>query len=276
MIKKSLFVVMALTVFLNYCVTSAQAEQAIKIGGVGSALGAMKLLAAAFEKAEKDIKVQVLPSLGSTGGIKAVAQGAVDIGLSGRALKDEEKAQGVVLTYYAKSPFIFVTTPDIKKSNFTMKELEDLYGGKMETWPDGARIRLLMRTVGESDTIILKAISPRMNEAIDSALVRPGMMFVLTDQENIQTLAKIRGAFGVSTLTQTITEKPPVKILSYNGVKPGVKALADGSYPLYKPFYLATMPNNLSEPARKFIAFMHSPAGRKILAKSGNLLVKGK
>lgn len=60
--------------------SSVLAGEEIKIGGAGSALGSMKMLGAAFEKKHPGVKVVVLPSLGSIGGIKAVSKGALDNG----------------------------------------------------------------------------------------------------------------------------------------------------------------------------------------------------
>src|SRR3989338_2515671 len=68
----------------------------IRIGGSGGALGAMKIIAAAFKKTHPRADVVVLPSLGSGGGIKAAIAGSLDVGLSSRPLKDTERAQGEI------------------------------------------------------------------------------------------------------------------------------------------------------------------------------------
>ena len=64
-------------------------------------------------------------------------------------------------------------------------------------------------------------------------------------------------------------------MLAYNGVKPSVAALAAGSYPLYKPLYLVTT-SKTPAAARQFAEFIHSAAGRKILAKAENMVVNDK
>ncbi len=268
-----LSLVLVVTNFMPY--SPALGEEVLKIGGVGSALGSMKLLGAVFEKSHPDVKVEVLPSLGSAGAIKAVAKGAIDLGLSGRPIKDEESKLGLSVNEYARTPFIFVTRKDVNISGVTIKEIIKIYRGETETWPDGKRIRLVLRPSEDSDTLIVKKISPEMSKAVETALSRPGMMMVLTDQENADIMGKTQGAFGFSTLTQVIAEKRPLKILSYNGVTPGVKTLANGSYPLFKPLFIVTKPEP-SELVQKFIDFVRSAEGSRILEESGNLVITDK
>ena len=61
-------------------VTAQAAETRLRIGGTGAALGVMSRLAAAFAEQEPGVAVEVLPSLGSSGGIRALGEGAIDIG----------------------------------------------------------------------------------------------------------------------------------------------------------------------------------------------------
>jgi phosphate transport system substrate-binding protein len=251
---------------------TVSADEPIKIGGVGSALGSMKILAEAFEKSHPGQKVRVLPSLGSSGGIKAVSKNAIDIAVSSRALNDEEKKSALSAVEYARTPFVFVSRKDTKVSNLTTDEIIKIYKSETQAWPGGARIRLILRPVGETDTMIAKRISPEMNKAVEAASARPGMVIALTDQENTDILEKTPGSLGFSTLTQIINEKHALKVLSYNGVTPSTKNLADGSYTLFKPFLIVTA-TKISPPARKFLEYLGSTEGIRILKTTGNLVV---
>jgi phosphate transport system substrate-binding protein len=71
------FIIVALSLTLPATVF---AEGILKIGGSGSSLGTMKLLAQAFEKSPPGVKVKVLASLGSAGAIKAISKKAIDKG----------------------------------------------------------------------------------------------------------------------------------------------------------------------------------------------------
>jgi phosphate transport system substrate-binding protein len=63
---------------------AAYAGEIVRVGGAGSGLGGMRLLAKAFEAGHPGTKVQVFSSLGSSGGIKALLVGSLDLAVSGR------------------------------------------------------------------------------------------------------------------------------------------------------------------------------------------------
>lgn len=260
--------------FMAGAAFTAEAASLVRVGGTGSALGGMQLLAQAFEKDHAGVKVEVLPSLGSAGGVRALANGAIDIALSGRPLKPQEQGDDLVVTEYVRSPLLFVAGSRVEKSEVSFDEIVAILGGQMQIWPNGQRIRPILRPEGDSDTEILCSASRRLSRAIAASLEGGGMALALTDQENADLLEKIPGSFGFLTLTQLLAEGRTLKVLSLSGVEPSLEALAAGTYPFYKSMFLVTCPDKLSEPARLFAAFVSSPQGRRILAASGNLVVE--
>ena len=84
--------------FLASYAYADDANTELVIGGTGTALGGMQLLAKAFSEDHPEIKTVVLPSLGSGGGIKALGAGKIDLSLSARPLKDKESATGLTAT----------------------------------------------------------------------------------------------------------------------------------------------------------------------------------
>jgi len=254
---------------------SVQAETVLKVGGTGSALGTMRQLAAAYEKSRPGVTIKVMPSLGSTAGIKAVIGGAIDLGLSSRPLKASELQQGARTIEYAKTPFIFITHPGVAKKNLTTQELENIYGRPDARWPDGRQIRLILRPEQDIDTALVSAISPAMQQAVKSAHARPGMIVAITDQESTEAVSRAPGSFGTAALSEVISENLAVNILSYNGVQPSIRTLSDKTYPLQKSQFLVLSPNTSAE-AHRFAEFITSPAAFKILQASGNVPLKGK
>ena len=248
----------------------AQAASTLRIGGNGSGLGAMKLLAKAFQDAHPEVTVTVLSSLGSSGGIAALLKGALDLALSARPLSAQEQGAGAVEEEYASTPFLFAAHRNVTQTGITQNELANFYSQESPKWPDGTRIRLILRPKNDSDTALVQRISPALDQALQKALSRPGMVSALTDQDSLDDIGRMPGSLGGATLTEIMTEHRPVRVLSFNGVKPTLENLSNGSYPLAKKFYLATTAKTSAQ-ARQFAAFLRSSRARDILAKSGNL-----
>lgn len=245
----------------------------VKIGGTGFALGVMQLLATSFEKQFPEENIEVFPSLGSSGGIKALSEGALDIGLSSRALKEYEKSKGVSAIEIGRSPFVFIVNNNVHKNDLTFLELESIYSGQLLSWSDGTRIRLILRPQKETDTAVVRKITSSMGQAVALSFSREGMNIAITDQENASVIEKTTGALGGGTLTQIISENRRVKVLSLNGVNPSVEGLVDGSYPLFKSIFLVTATNN-SPAVKKFKDFIFSEIGRSILQHNGIMIMK--
>lgn len=245
----------------------------IRIGGTGTALASMKLLGQQFRKKHPDITITVLPSLGSSGGIKALLGGQLDIAISYREPSGDELNKGLSTVKYAKTPFLFVTHKTNKLSNITLQEVADIYNGKTITWSDDTPVRLILRPAGESSTKILESMSEDMKKAVQNSFKRSGLNIAVNDQESADLIERLPGSFGAAALCQIIPEKRNLNVLSLNGVKPSVRTLADGTYPYFKDLYIITGPRS-SPLVRQFIDFVFSSSGQSILSKTGHLVAR--
>lgn len=248
---------------------SAHASEALRAGGTGAALGTMQRLAAGYQTAA-GVEIRLLPSLGSSGGIKAVAEGAIDLGLSGRDLRPEERSRGLVALPFARTLLVFAAGPRAGVASMTHGEAARIYRGETVAWPSGERVRVVLRPRADVDTALVRAISAEMAAAVDAALDRPGMLMAVTNQECDEMLVRIPGAFGPSSLAEILTLERAPAALAWNGVTPTVEHLIDGSYPLVKDLFLVVRAP-AAAPVRRFAAFLASPEARRILQESGNL-----
>lgn len=244
-----------------------QAE-VLTIGGTGAALGTMRQLGEAYARQNPGLSVQVMPSMGSGGGIKALLAGAIQLAVSARPLRDAEVKGGAKAVEYGRTPFVFATQSSNKARGITSQELVEIYAGRLERWPDGTPIRLVLRPAGESDSETIKSISPALREAKALAEQRKGMLFAITDQDAADTLESSPGSFGPATLALLISEKRALKALALDGVQPEPRSIADGRYPLAKSMLLVLGPRS-NATARGFVEFARSPAGREILQRNG-------
>lgn len=247
-----------------------EASATIRIGGTGTALGGMTMLGAAFSAENPGVHVVVLPSLGSGGGIKALAAGKIDVAVSARPLKDSEVAEGLRGREYARTPIIFATRHDNDVKNVTLADLIAIYSGTMKKWPNGSALRLVMRPPGESDTQLLRDLSPEMDVAVSQALERPNLFTAINDQDNAAALEDVPGSIGLTTLAQVLTENRQLNEIAFNGIAGTTEDLINGTYAYYKQLHLIVA----ADPAptvSQFVDFMNSTAALEILRKTGHV-----
>ena len=244
------------------------AAEEFKIGGTGTALGTMQLLAAEFTATNPDIRVTTVPNLGSGGSIKAVFAGAIGLAVTSRPTNESERKLGAVEIEYARTPFVFAVSTKSKITAITARELADIYAGRKVTWADGSLVRIVLRPASDIDTEMIKNISPAIRQGLAAAEARPGVRFAVNDQDAANDLEKVPGAIGPSSLALIVSEKRALRALKLDGREPTPMNAASGAYPYYKRLFLVT---GAKRPAavERFVAFVQSPAGRKILAGNG-------
>lgn len=251
---------------------AATGSTVLHIGGTGAALGTMRQLGEAFRHGNPGVEVHVMPYIGSTGAIRGVVDGSVQIGLSARPLGSSEQALPVRAIPYAVTPFVFVAHSSAPADNVTRQQVIEIFAGRQQAWSDGSPIRLILRPRRETDNVTLRGWGPDMADALDSALARRGMRSAATDHDAARDVERTPGALGTSTLALAVSEGRRFKILSLDGVKPSLQGLQDGSYPLSKRLYLVVA-DNASPAVRAFANFVVSAAGTRILRANGQLPV---
>ncbi len=260
---------MALAALWLFVPATGQAAS-LKIGGTGAALATMRILGNAFSRIHPDVTVEIPNSLGSRGGIQAVLQGAVDIGLSARPLKDREREAGARGIPYAKTPFILFTGRTAAEINLTRAQVVEIYAGGGPTWPDGNPIRVVIRPEDESDMEMLKVHFPGMEGALKVARARRGTPMPYSDQDVMDLVEGAPGSMTTGTLTAIIAERRPLKAISIDGIVPTVENLENGSYTLAKTLSFVIGPEP-SEMVMNFIRFVNSAEGAAVLRDTGNL-----
>lgn len=234
------------------------------IGGTGAGLGPLQRVAE--EVGARTLRC--VPSLGTGGGLKAVAAGAIDIAMAARRLDDGEKAKGLVEREWFRTPVVWAVHDAVPLRRVTLEELADLYAGRLRAWSNGVAVRLVLRPESDSDTRFLKALGPAMAEAVSAALARPGVHVAATDTDATDALERITGALGVTTLGLLRAERRRLHVLAFAGVAPGLDTLASGRYPHVKSIYLVTR-GAPSGPLADAIESLSSRPAAQVLAAVG-------
>ena len=205
-----------------------KAPAAEKISGTVSTDGSTSMekvigaLGEAFMQANPDVTFTYNPT-GSGSGIKAVQEGRCDIGLSSRALKDEEKASGLTETILAYDGIAVIVNPANKVDDLTIAQIADIYTGKITNWSEvggeDAEIVLIGREAGSGTRSGFEEIVG----VADRCVYRQELS---STGDVITTVAQNPGAIGYASLASV---KDTVKAVKVEGVTPSEQSVKDGS-----------------------------------------------
>ncbi|GAB2181581.1 phosphate ABC transporter substrate-binding protein [Denitratisoma sp. agr-D3] len=267
MSKKTKSASLWLGLLLAFGLSLAARADTLTIGGTGSSEPLVRLLYEEFRKQAKDVSLNlVTPPLGTGGGLKALAEGRLDLAIAGRPLKPEEAARFGRSFELADTPFVLASSGGQRRNGFSLDELAAVYDGSLRKWDGGSPIRLILRATFESDTLLLKSMSPAMAKALDQAAQRPGMVTGKDDMETLALITQTPGSFGPTTLGLITTAKEKLTIFPINGVTPSVTTLKNGSYPWSKSL-IVVLPPSPSPAAERFAQFLRSGKVRALLQR---------
>ena len=220
-------------------------------------------LSESYMAANKDVTVNYNPT-GSGAGITAVQEGTCDIGLSSRALKDEEKAAGLKETVLAYDGIAIIVHPDNPVSDLSIEQIAKLYTGEITNWKDvggnDAEVVLIGREAASGTRDGFESITGTKDKCqYRQELTSTGDVITAVSQNP--------DAIGYASLAAI---KDSVKALSVDGFTPSEATVKDGSYPVQRPFVLVTVEGKtLSAAAQSFFDYATSADAADIIAKAG-------
>ena len=220
-------------------------------------------LGESFMAMNKDVKFTYNPT-GSGSGIQAVSEGRCDIGLSSRALKDDEKASGLVETVVALDGIAIVVNPENPVSDLDIDTIAKIYTGEITNWKDvggnDAEIVLIGREAGSGTRDGFESIT----DTKDACQYRQELT---STGDVINTVSQNPDAIGYASLSAV---GDSVKALTVGGVEATEETVKDGSYVVQRPFVLVTKEDTkLSPAAQAFFDYALSADAASIIAAAG-------
>lgn len=204
---------------------------------------------------------------GGTGvGIRNVAEGLVDIGNSGRALREGELHKyGLVSWAFAVDGIAVVVHPANPVSALSWEQLRKIYSGEITNWKDvgggNGRISLCVR---EEDSATREVFEEK---GLNKVRVAPARQVVSSNGGMKDLVAQNKNAIGYVGIGM-LDER--VKAVTLGGMTPTQENARNGSYALSRLLYMNTkgQPQGL---AQLFIEYIYSPAGAEIIRRAGYL-----
>lgn len=260
--------VMALSLFAA-CGQKANDNGTTAAGGTVATDGSTSMekvigaLGESFMEANKGMTFTYNPT-GSGSGIQAVSEGRCDIGVSSRALKDDEKAAGLKETIVALDGIAVIVNPQNPVKDLSLEQIAKIYTGEITNWKDvggnDAEIVLIGREAGSGTRDGFESIT----DTKDACQYRQELT---STGDVINTVSQNPDAIGYASLSAV---GDSVKALTVGGVEATEATVKDGSYVVQRPFVLVTKEGTeLSPAAQAFFDYALSADAASIIAAAG-------
>ena len=241
----------------------------VNTAGSTSMKDVMAVLTEVFEKENPGVTINYTGS-GSGAGIEGATSGTCDIGLSSRALKDEEKENGAVENIVALDGVAIVVNPACGVENLTVEQIAQIFTGEITNWSEvggtDGEIAVFGREAGSGTRGAFEEIVG----VVDSCKYTNEYS---STGDVIGNVASNPNAIGYASLSAV---DDTVKAVKVNGVAPSEATVKDGTYEIQRPFVMVTKEGaELSEAAQAFLDFAMSADVADYIAAAGAVSPKG-
>lgn len=261
------FIVMGVAVL--GCVSPAVADE-LRIGGTGAGLALSQALGDAFKQQHPGVEIWIPESLGTSGGIKALAAGKLDLAVTARSLKAGEVENGESVAL-CRTPWVFFAHASRTDVGLTQADVVKLFDASLAPFSQG-EVRPLLRPANESGFIYLEKVVPGLSQAIETARQNRGAVLAMTDQEAMSMVEVGPSLVGFGAMAPVLAEQRRLRVVPLDGLDP-VRLSPD--YPYWADLYMAAGPGS-SALARAFLDFLATETAAEVLRRNGCLPGDGK
>ena len=251
--------------------TGSSQPAAVELSGTVSTNGSTsmeKVIGAINEQFMTDNKgvTVTYDATGSGTGIEAASNGTCDIGLSSRALKDEEKANGLTGTTLALDGIAVIVNADSAVADLSVEQIADIFTGAVTDWGavGGAagEIACIGREAGSGTRDGFESITGTKDACkLAQELTSTGAV--------IEAVKNNPNAIGYASLS-SVEGQTGIKAVTVEGVACSEATVLDGSYVIQRPFVLVTKDGAaLSDAAQAWFDFATSSAANELIKAAG-------
>ena len=242
--------------------TAAALSGNVATGGSTSMKNVIAALTEGFAEVEPGVTVSYDPT-GSGAGITGATDKTLDIGLSSRALKDDEKAD-VDGTTIALDGIAIIVNNASKVEDLTVDQLKQMFTGEITNWSevsgDDGEIVLIGREAGSGTRDGFESIVDVKDSCkYAQELTATGAVISAVEANPL--------AIGYASLSAV---GDTVKMVTVGGVECSEETVKDGSYEVQRPFVFVTNKSvALSEQAQAFFDFATSADAADLIRTAG-------
>ena len=233
----------------------------VATGGSTSMKNVIAALTEGFAEIEPDVTVSYDPT-GSGAGITGATDKTLDIGLSSRALKEDET--GVTGTTVALDGIAIIVNKSSKVEDLTVDQLKQMFTGEITNWSevggDDGEIVLVGREAGSGTRDGFESIVDVKDSCkYAQELTATGAVISAVEANPL--------AIGYASLSAV---GDTVKAVTVGGVECSEETVKDGSYEVQRPFVFVTNDSvTLSAQAQAFFDFATSADAADLIRTAG-------
>ena len=223
----------------------------------------VKALGETFMEEHRGVTVNYSGS-GSGAGVEGAVHGTVDIGLSSRALGEEEEASGAVAHLVALDGIAVIVHPENPIDDLTMEQLAGIFTGELSNWAQLGGADAPIAPCGREGGSGTRGAFEETIGAVDACAY---LNEYSSSGDVIGSVAGNPNAIGYVSLA-SVGES--VKALRVDGTECTGDTIRDGSYKIWRPFILVTREESRLSPAvRAFLNYAVSGDAAEIIALVG-------
>ena len=248
---------------------SADLSGTVSTNGSTSMEEVMMGLTEYFKEKYPNVTVTYDPT-GSGTGIQQATAGSCDIGLSSRALKDEEKEAGVTETVVAKDGIAIVVNKENTVTELTVDQITKIATGEITNWSEVGGADMEIAFIGREAGSGTRGAFEELTGTEDACDYAQELTSTGAVRTAVSTTPGGIGYISLSSLDDSVNALKVKADDASEAVECSEETVLDGSYPIQRPFVFATKADApLSEAAQAFYDFAISEEAAQIYSDAG-------
>lgn len=234
------------------------------VKGGGAPSDRFQALAAVFALRHPGVKWE-FEDVGSAAGIRLVAAGAADLGLSSSEPSDAFKDRVLLLSIGVSGTAVVVPVASPVRG-LSKQQIRDIFAGTLTDWAaTGGK-------PGQIEVVVRQPSSAIRSNFEDyffagSGTITSSAIVVGDAGEMVSVLRSRGGSIGMLTVDHSTLADPTIRLLAVDGVVPTQDRLASGEYKVRRPLFLVYHPTEVKPAVQAFLDFVRGPDGQRIIAE---------
>lgn len=252
----------------------ALAADRVVIDGSTGVMPLVAALAKAYQASNPAALIEIGKGMGTKARIAALQEGRIDIAMASHGLdRPAIERQGMVVHEIGKVAVVFAVHAGVSLTTLDDGQICAIYSGQATSWKDIGGADLPIVAMTRPDSEVDTEVSRDGISCLSKLNMHPNVKLMPKSGDMALALAATPGAVGMTTMTVVEQSRGLVKPLALRQVAPSTANVESKRYTLTRDSFLVAR-TSASAATGRFMDFVRSPAGAKVIAENGAVPVK--